>query len=217
MRLKEVIARLNKHSNPKDREGMAKFGINPKYALGVRIPVLRRLAKEIGTDHKLARALWNTKVHEARILASMIEDVDKVTEKQMDSWVKEFNSWDLCDQCCMNLFWKTPFAFKKAIEWSKKEQEFVKRAGFALMAVLAWKDKERANKDFIKFLSIIKNQSTDNRNFVKKAVNWALRQIGKRNKYLQKEAIKVAKKIQKLNSKSAEWIAPDALREIEEV
>ena len=217
MRLKEVIARLNKHSNPKDREGMAKFGINPKYALGVRIPVLRRLAKEIGTDHKLARALWNTKVHEARILASMIEDVDKVTEKQMDSWVKEFNSWDLCDQCCMNLFWKTPFAFKKAIEWSKKEQEFVKRAGFALMAVLAWKDKERANKDFIKFLSIIKNQSTDNRNFVKKAVNWALRQIGKRNKYLQKEAIKVAKKIQKLNSKSAKWIASDALREIEKI
>ena len=217
MRLKEVIARLNKHSNPKDREGMAKFGINPKYALGVRIPVLRKLAKEIGTDHKLARALWNTKIHEARILASMIEDVDKVTEKQMDSWVKEFNSWDLCDQCCMNLFWKTPFAFKKAIEWSGKEQEFVKRAGFALMAVLAWKDKERANKDFIKFLSIIKNQSTDNRNFVKKAVNWALRQIGKRNKYLQKEAIKVAKKIQKLNSKSAKWIASDALREIEKI
>ena len=217
MRLKEVIARLNKHSNPKDREGMAKFGINPKYALGVRIPVLRKLAKEIGTDHKLARALWNTKIHEARILASMIEDVEKVTEKQMDSWVKEFNSWDLCDQCCMNLFWKTSFAFKKAIEWSKKEQEFVKRAGFALMAVLAWKDKERANKDFIKFLSIIKNQSTDNRNFVKKAVNWALRQIGKRNKYLKKEAVKIAREIQNIDSQSAKWIASDALREIERV
>jgi len=214
MDLKTVIARLRNCSNPKDKEGMAKFGINPKYALGVRIPVLRKLAKEIGIDHELAKTLWNTKIHEARILASMIEDVEKVTEKQMDSWVKEFNSWDLYDQCCMNLFWKTPFAFKKAIEWSKKEQEFVKRAGFALMAVLAWKDKKRSDKDFIKFLNIIKNQSTDNRNFVKKAMNWALRQIGKRNKYLEKEAIKTAKEIQKMDSQSAKWIASDALREL---
>ncbi|MCD6550205.1 DNA alkylation repair protein [bacterium] len=214
MDLKEVIKELKKNSNLRDKEGMVKFGINPKYALGVRVPILRKLAKMIGTDHKLAGDLWNTKIHEARILASMIEDVDKVTEKQMDLWVEEFNSWDLCDQCCMNLFWKTSFAFKKAIEWSGRQKEFVKRAGFALMAVLAWKDKGRANRDFLVFLKVIEKQADDNRNFVKKAINWALRQIGKRNKYLQKEAIKVAKRIQKLNSKSAKWIGSDALREL---
>jgi len=212
---KEIITQLKKHSNPKDREGMARFGINPKYALGVRIPVLRSLAKRIGKDHELAQDLWKTKIHEVRILACMIDEPGMVTERQMEQWVKEFNSWDLCDQCCMNLFDKLPIAWKKAIEWAGREEEFVRRAGFALMACLAWHDKKTQDKDFIKFFSVIKKRSTDERNFVKKAVNWALRQIGKRNLNLNKKAIKIAKEIQKINSKSAKWIASDAIKELE--
>ncbi len=214
MTCKEIVAQLKKHSNPKDKEGMARFGINPKYALGVRVPVLRNLAKKIGKDHELAQDLWRTKIHEVRILASMIDDPKRVAGKQMDQWVKDFNSWDLCDQCCMNLFDKLPIAWKKAIEWAKKDKEFVRRAGFALMACLSWHDKGAKDKDFIKFFPVIKKYSIDNRNFVKKAVNWALRQIGKRNSKLRKEAIKVAKEIKKINSKSAQWVANDALREL---
>ena len=214
MNVKEIIILLKKHSDPKDREGMARFGINPKYALGVRVPFLRDLAKRIGQDHKLAQALWKTKIHEARILASMIEEIEKVTAKQMEEWVKGFNSWDLCDQCCMNLFDKTPVAWKKAMEWTERKEEFIRRAGFALMACFACHDKKAKDEDFIKFFPVIKKYSTDERNFVKKAVNWALRQIGKRNSNLRKKAIGLAKEIQKINSKSAKWIAHDAIREL---
>lgn len=214
MDVKGIISELKEYSNSKDREGMARFGINPKYALGVRIPVLRNLAKKIGKDHKLAQELWKTKIHEARILACMIDDPKMVAEKQLEEWVKEFNSWDLCDQCCMNLFDKMPLAWKKAIEWPKRKEEFVRRAGFALMACLAWHDKKAKDSDFLKFFPVIKKYSTDERNFVRKAVNWALRQIGKRNKNLNKEAIKLAKEIQKINSKTAKWIANDAIREL---
>ncbi len=214
MTLKKVISQLKKNSNLKDKEGMARFGINPKYALGVRIPVLRNLAKIIGKNHKLAQDLWKTKIHEARILAGMIDDPKMVSEKQMEQWVKEFNSWDLCDQCCMNLFDKIPLGWKKAVEWPKRKEEFVSRAGFALMACLAWHDKTTQDKDFIKFFPTIKKHSTDERNFVRKAVNWALRQIGKRNKNLNKEAIKLAKEIQKIDSKTAKWIAYDAIKEL---
>ncbi len=214
MNSKEIIAQLKKHSNPKDKEGMARFGINPKYTMGVRVPVLRDLVKKIGKNHKLAQDLWKTKIHEVRILACMIADPKKVTEKQMGQWVKEFNSWDLCDQCCMNLFDKTPIAWEKAIEWAKRDEEFVRRAGFALMACLAWHDKGAKDKDFINFFPVIKKYSTDQRNFVRKAVNWALRQIGKRNFNLNRKAIKIAKDIQRINSRSAKWIASDAIREL---
>jgi len=214
MNSKKIISELKKHSKLKDREGMARFGINPKYALGVRIPVLRGLAKRIGKNHQLAAELWKTKIHEARILACMIDDPKIVAEKQLEEWVKEFNSWDLCDQCCMNLFDKLPNAWKKAIEWPKRKEEFVRRAGFALMACLAWHDKKAKDSDFFKFFPVIKKYSTDERNFVRKAVNWALRQIGKRNKNLNREAIKLAKEIQKIDSKTAKWIAGDAIREL---
>lgn len=214
MNVKEIIILLKKHSNPKNKEGMVRFGINPKYALGVRVPFLRDLAKRIGRDHKLAQDLWKTKIHEARILASMIEEIEKVTAKQMEEWVKGFNSWDLCDQCCMNLFDKIPIAWEKAIAWTERKEEFIRRAGFALMACFAWHDKKAKDGDFIKFFPVIKKYSTDERNFVKKAVNWALRQIGKRNSNLRKKAIRLAKEIQKINSKSAKWIANDAIREL---
>lgn len=214
MILKEVVKQLKNNSSIKNKEGMTRFGINTKYAFGVGVPILRVLAKKIGRDHKLANNLWKTKIHEARILASMIEEPEKVNEKQMDQWVKGFNSWDLCDQCCMNLFNKLSIAWKKAIEWPERKEEFVRRAGFALMASLAVHDKKAKDKDFDIFFSIIKKYSFDERNYVKKAVNWALRQIGKRNLNLNKKAIKIAKIIQKINSRSARWIATDAIREL---
>jgi len=213
MTANEIIKHLKKNSNSKDREGMARFGIDVKYALGVKIPVLRGLAKKIGKNHQLALDLWKTKIHEVRILASMVDEIDKVSEKQMQQWVKCFNSWDLCDQVCMNLFDKTKFAWKKAKEWPKRKEEFVRRAGFAMMACLAWHDKKVKDKDFLKFFPIIKKYSTDDRNFVKKAINWALRQIGKRNNNLKRFAIKTAEEILNIDSRSARWIACDALRE----
>lgn len=213
-KVEEVIKKLKKLSNPENVEGMARFGIRPGKVLGVSIPNLRKLAKEIGKNHKLALQLWKSEIHEARILAGMIDEVDKVTEKQMDSWIKGFDSWDVCDQVCANLFDKTSFAFKKATEWTKREKEFEKRAGFALMACLAWHDKKASNNKFTKFFPAMKRESVDERNYVKKAVNWALRQIGKRNKNLNKEAIKIALTIQKIESRSARWIANDALREL---
>jgi len=215
MNTKQIINHLKKNSNPKDKAGMARFGIDVKYALGVKIPVLRSLAKKLGKNHKLAEELWRTKIHEVRILASMIDEPDKVVEKQTEEWVRGFNSWDLCDQTCMNLFDKVSIAWEKAVEWTSRKEEFVRRAGFALMACLAWHDKKAQDKDFLKFFPLIKKHSVDERNFVKKAVNWALRQIGKRNKNLKKYALKIAEEILKIDSKTARWIANDAIRELE--
>ncbi len=213
--VKEILDHLGKYASKKNKAGMARFGIDTEYALGVSVTNIRRIAKEVGNDHKLAERLWKTKIHEARILASIIDKPGEVTEAQMEAWVKDFNSWDLCDQCCMNLFDRTPFAFKKAVEWSRRKEEFIKRAGFALMATSALHNKETNDSDFAKLLPIIKRGSTDERNFVKKAVNWALRQIGKRNKNLNKEAIAMAKEIEKIDSKAARWVAKDALRELQ--
>lgn len=212
---KEIIIKLKSHSNPKNVEGMARFGINPKNTLGVSIPIIRKMGKEIGKNHELAQQLWKSGIHEARILAGLIDDSKLVDEEQMEKWAKDFDSWDVCDQVCMNLFDKTKYAYKKAMEWSSRKEEFVKRAAFALVASLSVHDKKAKDEDFLKFLPIIKRESTDERNFVRKAVNWALRQIGKRNSKLQKAAIKTAREILKIDSKSARWIASDAIRELE--
>jgi 3-methyladenine DNA glycosylase AlkD len=172
------------------------------------------LATKIGTNRKLAVQLWSSAVYEARILACMIEDPQQLPEAQQERWVKDINSWDLCDQCCNRLFSKTAFAWQKAIAWSQRPEEFVKRAGFVLMAVLAVHDKEAADRQFELFLKQIKKGASDDRNFVKKAVNWALRQIGKRNLVLNRQAIAMAKEIQRLESSAARWVAHDALREL---
>jgi len=209
-----VLRQLKSLSNPKNVAGMARFGINPRNTYGISIPNLRRIASTVGKDHELALQLWDTGVHEARILASMIDIPERVTSRQMDHWVKDFDSWDVCDQCCSNLFDKTSHAQKKALEWSSRRDEFVKRAGFALMAVLAVHDKKAEDAQFMRFLRIIERQSDDERNFVKKAVNWALRQIGKRNANLNRAAIASAKRIRRRNSKASRWIASDALREL---
>jgi len=214
MQYEGILRKLKLLADPKAVEGMARFGINPKNTYGVSIPNLRAMAKEIGRNHILAEQLWSSGIHEARILAGMVDDPSLVTDEQMESWVEDFDSWDVCDQCCSNLFDKTRFAHQKALEWSNREEEFVKRAGFVLMAALSVHDKKAKDDEFLKFLPIIKRESTDERNFVKKAVNWALRQIGKRNIRLNKEAIKTAKEIQSMGSKSSKWIASDALREL---
>lgn len=214
VQVSEIVKKLEKCSVPEAREGMARFGIKTKLALGVPVPVLRKMAKELGKNHELALQLWSTKIHEARILASMVGEPELIAEQQMESWVREFNSWDLCDQCCMNLFEKTKFAYKKAVEWSSRKEEFVKRAGFVMMARLAVSDKMAGGEEFLKFLLIIKREAGDERNFVKKAVNWALRQVGKRSLNLNRAAIEIAKEIQKMDSKSAKWIASDAIREL---
>jgi 3-methyladenine DNA glycosylase AlkD len=214
MNCKQVIAKLKSLADPDYLAGMAHFAIGTDRALGVTAPRMRKLAKEIGTDHKLALKLWETGTHEARIIATLIDDPKQVTKSQMSKWVRQVDNWGVCDACCGVLFDKTPFAWSKAIEWPKRKEEFVRRAGFVLMAALAIHDKKAPDKKFLPFLSIIKRHADDERNFVKKAVNWALRQIGKRNIRLNKKAVAVAKEIQKMDSPTARWIAADAIREL---
>jgi 3-methyladenine DNA glycosylase AlkD len=211
----EVMNKLNALSDPKAVEGMARFGINPKKNLGVSVAIIRKMAKEIGKDHDLALKLWKTKIRDARLLAATIDDPEKVTEKQIERMVLDLDSWDICDHCCSDIFLSSKYARKKAVEWSDREEEFVKRAGFSLMARLAVRDKKANDELFEGFLPIILREAKDERNYVKKAVNWALRQIGKRNIKLNKKAIQTAKKIKNIDSKSARWIAADALRELE--
>lgn len=184
--------------------------------MGIRVPEIRALAKEIGKDHDLAAELWSSGIHEARLLATMIDVPKKVTSEQMDTWTADFDSWDACDQACSNLYVKTPYAWDKVLLWKDAEQEFVKRAAFALIAYLAVHDKKADDTRFLPMLEIIKEAATDQRNFVKKAVNWALRQIGKRSLELHPYAIEMAKQIQAIDDPTARWIASDAIRELED-
>jgi len=210
----EIIREMKKLSNPENVEGMARFGINPEGTLGICAPDLMNMAKRLQNNHDLAKQLWDSGLHEARILAAMIDEPLKVTERQMEEWVKDFDSWDVCDQVTSRLFDKTPFAYKKVHEWTKRDEEFVKRAGFAMMAALVVHDKKASDKEFERFLSIIVREAKDERNYVRKAANWALRTIGKRNMSLNMKAIKTAERIHEIDSKSARWIATDALREL---
>jgi 3-methyladenine DNA glycosylase AlkD len=213
--VKDVLDKLQSKAQPEQLKGMAKYGMAVEQRLGVSVPDMRKLAKEIGRDHKLALDLWRTGIAEARIVAAMVDDPAKVTEEQMEKWVKDIDSWDVCDQVCMNLFEKNQLAWKKIVDWSEREEEFVKRTAFSLIACLAWHDKKTRDEKFIELLPVIIRGATDERNFVKKAVNWALRNIGKRNLNLNRAAINAAKEIQRLDSKSAPWVAADAIRELE--
>jgi 3-methyladenine DNA glycosylase AlkD len=214
MTVEEVLNELKKHFSQRNIDGMARYGITSAKAFGVSTPVIKSIAKKIGKDHELALQLWETGYHEARAIAMMTAEPRLVTKSLMNKWVKDFDSWAVCDGTCLYLFCYTPFAYDKVFEWCERKEEFIRRAGFAMIAVLAVHDKERDDKDFLEFFPLIKKYSTDERNFVRKAVNWALRQIGKRSMYLNKEAIKLGKEIQKIDSKSARWIAADALREL---
>lgn len=214
MAVTEIIDLLKEKADARYHAGMLRFGIDNEKALGVKIPEVRKLAKVIKRDHQLALQLWETGIHEARILASLIADPKLVTPALIDSWTKDFTSWDICDQACGNLFDRTPYAIDKALEFSKHEEEFVKRAGFVLMAELAVHDKKASDKIFTQFFPAMEREAWDNRNFVKKAVNWALRQIGKRNDTLRPLAIQCAERILLQDNKAAKWIAGDALREL---
>ena len=215
MTSEQIIADLKLHANTQAIEGMGRFGIRPAQALGVSIPTLRKMAKEIGRNHALALALWDSGIHEARILASMIDEPQGVSAQQMEEWVNDFDSWDVCDQVCGNLFDKTPYAYQKAVQWCQQKKEFVRRAGFVMIAELAVLDKQAPDEAFVQFFPLIKRYASDERNFVKKAVNWALRQIGKRNSHLRTLALECAYEIQDMDSKTAHWVAKDALKELQ--
>lgn len=193
---------------------MARYGINTETAIGVSIPELRKTARQIGKNHSYALKLWKTGIHDARILASMVDEPAKVSPTQMIRWAKAFNSWDLCDQVCNNLFSRTAHAWQKASEWCNREEEFVKRAGFTLQACLANHEKSVDDEEFLAFFPLISRGADDDRNYVKKAVNWSLRQIGKRSIMLHQHAIDCANELEQHEEKSAKWIARDALKEL---
>lgn len=214
MEYSEILDHLESLANPQNVEGMARFGITPEKAYGVSMPALKDMAKGMRKSHELAQWLWLNGSRETRILASLVDDPKLVTEEQMERWASEFDYWEICDQVCMNLFQKTPLVWQKVVEWSSREEEWHKRAAFVLMARLAVKEKKSPDEQFEAFLSLIKREAGDDRNLVKKAISWALRQIGKRNLDLNAKAIKTAEEIQRMDSKAAKWIASDTLREL---
>jgi 3-methyladenine DNA glycosylase AlkD len=209
-----ILKYLKSQANAENVAGMARYGINTQGTLGVTIPVLRKLAREAGKDPRLADELWNSGVHEARILAALVDEPARVTSRQMEAWARDFDSWDVCDQVTSNLFCYTPFAWQMAAKWAHAKPEFLRRAAFSLMAGLAVKAKEADDEAFAALVPLIAAAATDERNMVKKSVNWALRQIGKRNRNLHSLAIETAERIRILDSRSARWIASDALREL---
>jgi len=220
VRAAALVARIEALGSEADRAGMARYGINVERAAGVSMYELRRIAKELGRDHELALALWATGLHEARHLAGMVDDPALVDEGQMEDWVRAFDSWDLCDQTTSNLFDKTPLAYVKAREWCGREPEFEKRAGFATIAALAVRDKSAGDKAFLEFLELVRREAGDGRDYVKKAVSWALRNVGKRDRALNAAAVACAEDIlagaeaRGEGARSARWVARDALREL---
>ncbi len=213
--VEEALRRIEAKAKPDQVQGMARYGMVAERRLGLSVPDMREIARQLGKNHELALELWKTGIPEARIVAAMIDEPELLTEEQMEEWVKDINSWDVCDQVCMNLFEKTPLAWRKILDWSERKEEFVKRTAFALIACLAWHNKEAEDGKFIKLFPVLKRGATDERNFVKKAVNWALRNTGKRNLNLNRAAIQVAREIQLVDSKAARWIASDAIKELE--
>jgi 3-methyladenine DNA glycosylase AlkD len=210
----QVLRELKSLANSKVREKMAYFGVNVPRAHGISAPVLHALARLIGKNHELAEQLWTTGIHEARILAALIGESGKVTSAQMERWVREFDSWDVVDAACCYLYAHAVPAWTKIKAWSRRREEFEKRAAFSLAAYLSYKDKTTPDARFERFLRVIEREAYDERNFVRKAVNWALRNIGKRNLRLNRAAISAAERIRQQGSRSARWIAADALREL---
>lgn len=213
-RLAQALDLLRQDARPAELAGMARFGIVGDQRLGLSVPAMRGIARTLGRDHALAQALWDTAIPDARIVASMVAEPAHLTSRQMDAWVKGFVAWDVCDQTCLNAFCKSPLAWRKVEAWATRKDEFVRRAAFALLATLAVHDKTADDADFVAALALVEAAADDDRNFVKKAVNWALRNIGKRNRALRQAAIESALRIQQQGSRSARWIAAEALREL---
>jgi len=210
----QCLLQLRRLGSPKNVAGMARFGIRAKRVYGVAKPTMDALAKRIGKSHRLALRLWSLGVHDARILAGMVDEAQHVTAAQMDRWVRDFDNWDVCDGTCCHLFVFAAPAWQKAVQWSRRKPEFQKRAGFALMAYLAVHDKSAVDSKYLRLLPVIRREARDERNFERKAVNWALRQIGKRNLKLNRATIQEAEHIEKVDTRAARWIARDALREL---
>ena len=210
----QVLKTLESMGSAENRVGMARFGITTKNAYGVSMEPVRAVAKQVGRDHEFALELWKTGNREARILAALVADPKKLTVAQMNAWTRTFDSWDVCDNAAIHLFRKSPLAWERALEWARDRREFVRRAGFAMFATLAVHDKQAADETFLELLPLIEETATDDRNFVKKAVNWALRQIGKRNPELRKAAINVARRLGESENSAARWVGKDALREL---
>ena len=215
MTAEAILVQLRSLANPANVAGMARFGISSQGTLGVSVAEIRRIARGAGRSHELARQLWSSGIHEARILATIVDEPALVTRRQMDQWARDFDSWDVCDQACQNLFWRTEHAWPMVEKWSGARAEFVRRAAFALIARLAGKQKDVPEERWDQALHWIAQASTDERNFVRKAVNWALRGIGQRSPELRLRAIATAKQIRQTDSRAARWIAADALRELE--
>jgi 3-methyladenine DNA glycosylase AlkD len=213
-RLKAALSVLHQNARPDELEGMARFGIAGENRLGLSVPAMRRIARTLGHDHALALALWDTGIPDARIVAGMVAEPTKLTSRQMDAWAKGFASWDVCDQVCASAFQASPLAWRKVNAWATRRDEFVRRAAFALLAALVVHDKQANDGRFLAALPLIEAAASDERNFVKKAVNWALRCIGKRNPALNVAAVAAAQRIRLQGSRPARWIAADALREL---
>jgi 3-methyladenine DNA glycosylase AlkD len=218
MKIKEkteqLLEALYAHRDPAYLQNVGRLGVQGKNMLGVCMPDLRKIARQHDKDHSLAISLWDSGIHEARILASMLDEVASVTLVQMEQWVQAFDSWDLCDQVCSNLFCRTPYAYDKALQWSERYEEFIKRAGFVMMAELAIHDKQAQDALLAAFFPIIEREAYDQRNYVKKALSWALRQIGKRNATLHAMALLVGERLAKHELPAARWVGKDVLKEL---
>ncbi|MEQ9439705.1 MAG: DNA alkylation repair protein [Cyclobacteriaceae bacterium] len=214
MSLDNILTQLHHLTDPTYLPKMQRFGIPTERALGIRMPLLRQIAKTYRKQHALALDLWDAQIHEARLLATLIDDAPQVTEAQMEDWVADIRSWDLCDQACGNLFWKTPYAYSKAIEWCQRSEEFVKRAGFVLMTELVIHDKKATDAQIVHFFPYLEMEAYDERNFVKKAISWMIRQTGKRNLALHQEAMTLARGLSKQDNRPARWIARDVMKEL---
>jgi len=212
--VKDVLASLKRKGSRRNREGMARYGIVAPKAFGVSVSSIRQIGKDVGRDHDLALALWKTGWYEARMLTSFVDEPAKVTPAQMDRWAKDFDNWAICDTLCFHLWDRTPHAWKKINEWSRRDEEFVKRAAFALLASVAGHDQQTGDAPFKRSLVLIARAATDNRNFVKKGVSWALRGIGHRNKALNRAAIGLSRRLAASSNPAARWVGKDALRDL---
>lgn len=215
MTVQEILDILQSKQNDANLKGMAKYGINVSDAYGIKVVEIREMAKEIGTDHQLARQLWNSGRHEARILATIIADPALADSDMLDEWAEDLNSWDLCDQFCNNLVYKTAYAMQKILMWCVTDEPFIKRAGFSTMANYALKQPDLREKDIDGFLSLILNESGDKRNYVRKSVSWALRNIGKRSLHYNRKAVKIAKIMKADETKAARETAAETLKELQ--
>jgi 3-methyladenine DNA glycosylase AlkD len=213
-RVAEALAWLKKHSKKSVRDGMARYAIPSDKALGVLMGDIQKLGKLLGRDHALALELWKTDVYEARMLCAYVDEPERVTPAQMDAQARDFDNWAICDTLCFALWVRTPHAFAKIRKWATHKDEYVKRASFALLASMALKHKESTDADYLRTLPLMEKAASDERNFVKKAVSWALRGVGRRSVKLNKASLALAKKLAESKEPAPRWIGKDALREL---